>query len=161
MSDQGSEYAQFIKDELAAEEARRENINTRAFTSMAASGTQFGVATGLVLLLRGQHWLPTRWIVWVYIAALGLYLMSVVLGLFASRSHKTAVTSPATMMAMVHDHWVDPEVDARNAVAVARVYAIAALREGTNTKATWLRRSVLAQILAVVALVAAVIVTAA
>lgn len=161
MSDQGSEYASFIKEELAGEEARRETVNSRAFTSITASGAQFGIATGLIIFLRGKEWLPRHGAAWVFGVALGLYLLSVVLGLVATRGHRTAVASPATMRRMLTGHWTDGTIDARNVVATIRVKQIEALRYGTDKKVKWLKKSVYVQIAAVTTLAVAVLLSTA
>ncbi len=157
MTDQGSEYADFVKGELADEEARRSSVNTRAFTSITASGTQFAVATGLLLFLRGKDWLPRHGAAWAFAVSLSLYLISVGLGLLATQSHKTTVASPETMRTMLTERWMDHQIDARNSVAAVRVNAIEALREGTGSKTKWLKRSVWAQIAAMTALAVAVV----
>lgn len=157
MTDQGFEYADFVKGELADEEARRSSVNTRAFTSITASGTQFAIATGLLLFLRGKDWLPRHGAAWAFAVSLSLYLMSVGLGLLATQSHKTSVASPETMRRMLTDRWTDHQVDARNSVAFVRVNAIEALRQGTGSKAKWLKRSVWARISAMTALAVAVV----
>lgn len=157
MTDQGSEYADFIQGELADEEARRSSVNNRAFTSITASGTQFAIATGLLLFLRGKDWLPRHGAAWAFAMSLSLYLISVGLGLLATQSHTTSVASPQTMRSMLTTRWTDHQVDARNSVAAVRVNAIEALREGTEHKTKWLKQSVSAQIAAMTALAVAVV----
>lgn len=157
MSDQGNVYSAFVQSELASEETRRTEINAQIRVAVAASGAQFGLATGLIVFVRGAHYLPDRSWSWLFSVSLALYLLSVAFGLVASRSHKTAVASPETLRRMLSDHWTDDIVTARNFVARTRVNSIEALRQGNNLKTRWLKWSVIIQIGAVMFLAAAVL----
>jgi hypothetical protein len=157
LSDQGDVYSAFVESELAGEETRRTEINSQIRAAVTASGAQFGLATGLIVFVRGAKYLPNRSWSWLFGVSLALYLLSVAFGLVASRSHKTAVTSPATLRRMLSDHWTDDIVTARNFVARTRVNSIEALRQGNNQKTRWLKRSVIIQIGAVIFLAAAVL----
>lgn len=157
MSDQGEFYGSFVESELLSEQTRRAELNVQARAVVTASGAQFGLTTGLVVFVRGKNYLPDHTWSWLFGTALVLYLLSVALGLVASRSHKTAVAAPETLRRMLSDHWTDGAATARNFVARAQVTSIEALREGNNIKARWLKRSVIIQVGAIAILAAAVV----
>jgi hypothetical protein len=149
LSDQGEVYSAFIAGELLAEDGRRADVNSAARAAVTASGAQLGLATALILFLRGKDYRPGPWSAWLFAVSLAMYLASAALGLIASQGHKAAVVSPSTMHEMLGTHWTDGSVTAKNHVAWTRVASIAALRQGNNIKTRWLKRSVSIQVLAV------------
>jgi hypothetical protein len=157
MTVQGAAYTAFVESELTDEITRRTNINDHARTAITSAGAQFAIVTALVVFVKGADYAPAHAATLSYGAALVLYLVSVTAGLAATRTHKTPVAAPEFLEAMLDDHWTDDDTTARNIVARARIKQIVGLRQGNNIKTRWLKRSLAAQIAAILALTAAVI----
>lgn len=152
MSDQGTEYADFIQDQLTHEYDRRDSVNGRAVTAMTSAAGLVTVVLAVVAVARGRDYtLSGAGLSWLVIALLAL-LFSAVLGVLAGINWRYDVTSVDTMRAMLTEHWTDTEVAARNITAYCDVVTINSLRRGTNIKFRFLVAAALAQVTAILSL---------
>lgn len=156
---QGDVYSVFIESELAAEESRRTEINTRASAASGSAGVQLALATALVIFLRGQDFVPDRSTSAIYVVALVLYLASIVCGLLAARSYPAEVAPASLLHTIVQDRWSDSSTTAKASVAHMQAKSIAKLRDSNKKKTDWLQQSFTVQIVAILVLVVAVAVT--
>lgn len=135
-SDQGTEYAEFIRAELDREYARRDVVNSRAATAITSATGLVTLVVAAAAVVRGQsHTLHGFAAFWLVVAVLGL-LGAGVMAILAGVSWKFSVADERTLRAMVECQWGDRAVDARNAVAKANVRTLTTLRTGNNTKTT-------------------------
>ena len=152
MTDQGSAYADFIAAELGRELDRRDNMTAQAMSLVTTAGGLLTLSIGVLAVLRGKNFVPTRGAQLVFLGALVLYLAAGVLALMASISRRYKVASGDTLTAMLNSHWTDTEQSARFVTAFINIRSVGSLRTGNNTKALLLLVAAVAQIAAVVVL---------
>ena len=135
-SDQGTEYAEFIRAELDREYARRDVVNSRAATAISSATGLVTLVVAAAALVKGQghtfHGFAAFWLVVAVVALLGAGVMAILAGV----SWKFTVADESTLRAMAEGRWGDTVVDARNTVAKANIKTITTLRSGNNTKTT-------------------------
>lgn len=148
MSEQGTAYLGFIGDELSREFNRRDKLNTAATAVIASAGTLLTLSIGVVTFLRGQVRFAHH-SGWTVLVAVGLYLLSALLGLVASTNKRYQVVAHSTMLAMLTTHWTDTETSARNSIGKLMVRSINSLRTGNNAKSRWLLAAVISEMVAI------------
>ncbi|MFA3899750.1 hypothetical protein ACKAMS_32600 [Rhodococcus sp. 5A-K4] len=152
-SNQGEEYANYIKAALEAEYKRRDDFNARSASVITSAGGLVTLTVAVLAFFLGKDYrLDGAERVWMIIAFV-LFLSCAVLGVVAgNRSPKYQVADADSLKAMITTQWVQSEVDARNAVAEANIAAIVSLRTGNNEKYCVLLAAVISQIAAIAAL---------
>ena len=152
-SNQGEEYANYIKAALEAEYKRRDDFNARSASVITSAGGLVTLTVTVLAFFLGKDYrLDGAERVWMIIAFV-LFLSCAVLGVVAgNRSPKYQVADADSLKAMITTQWVQSEVDARNAVAEANIAAIVSLRTGNNEKYCVLLAAVISQIAAIAAL---------
>lgn len=156
MSDQGAEWASYIKDELRHEYVREEAITARGSARLTSVTAIVTITFGAFTLLKASQ-----------IQVTGVALGAVIVGLiFLTAAAITAsftgvmfrkyeVTSGKTLNAMVKekDKWKMSEALARNYVAAFNVRTISTLRPANKHKQKFLLASTWFQTAAIVSFV--------
>ena len=133
MADQGETYAKFIDSELKTEYERRTALNVRAVGIASSSSAFLALVFGLSIIVTGKDYKFSEWGARGLVVSLALFVAASVLGLFANASLGYQVVSQETLTSMVgKDHWIDPEVDARNVCADLNARTIGSLRLGND-----------------------------
>jgi len=133
--EQGVTYSVFIAGQLKAEYERRVSLDARGLAVITSSGAFTTFVFALLVVLRGKDFVPTSAGKVAISFSLLLFVVSGVVGLYAAQLLGYHVIDLAAMKAMTKTRWIDDEVDARNACAVANLKSIKTLREGNNKKA--------------------------
>ncbi|MFQ6398979.1 hypothetical protein ACLMAJ_36775 [Nocardia sp. KC 131] len=106
----------------------------------------------VVAVLKGKDFTLTGGaLVALYVAMLAL-LGSAVLAVLTGVSWRYRVTSTDSMRAMLVDHWIDSEVDARYISAYCNLETVESLRAGTSLKAHLLLGAAAMQVLSILAM---------
>ena len=150
--DQGSEYADFIKEELASEVGRRDAVNSRAGAAITSATGLVTLVLAVVAITEGKDYVLTGAAVTTLAVGLFALLLSAVAAILAGLSWRHKALSTASMRAMLQSRWETAEVDARNQTAFARVVTIESLRRATNIKFRFLVAAGVGQVVAVLAL---------
>lgn len=160
MSDQGKTYAAFIEAEVEAERDRRAAFDARGQALITTSGVLVTLLTGVASLVKtaGTPRFPPVVIITTG-AALLLFAAAAGCGVVVGWNRRYAVTRSSTLDTMVEDHWTDDEVDARNNVASLMVRTLETLRPSNGFKARWLAAGLVIQVIALVTLGTAAVVT--
>ena len=157
MNDQGSVYSEFIATELARELDRRDKMNSQAMSLATTAGGLLTLSLAAIAFLQGKTYVPTRAAKYLLAIALGLYIMAVILALWASISRRYRAVTAETLTHMLTDHWTDPEVDARNIVGRLNTATVGSLRAGNEVKARLLIAASVAEIAALAVLGAGIL----
>lgn len=137
MSDQGTEYANFISAQLEAENDRRTSVNTRAGAALTgATGLVTLVLAVFAVFIPNQHIVLSGWAKGSLAVALFALLACAFCAVMAGLPWRSRVTDLPTINQMVDEHWEDDEVDARNVTAYANVLVLGSLRSGTDINFT-------------------------
>lgn len=162
MSDQGKTYAAFIEAEVKAERERRVAFDARGQALITTSGVLVTLLTGVATVVKTAATPRFPPVVTVTTgAALLLFAAAAGCGVVAGWNRHYAVARSATLGQMVANHWTDDEVDARNNVATLLVNTLETLRRANGFKARWVATGLIVQVVALVALGVAAIVTIA
>jgi len=153
MTDQGSEYANFIQAALSREYTARDLVNSRAGTSITSATGLVTLTLAVVAVFKGQQYTLHGGALAALTAALICLFGAGALAVLAGINWRYTVASTATMhMMLAQPHWLDDEVDARNQVAYTNVETIDTLRHGTTIKYRLLLAAWCAQVAAIIAL---------
>jgi hypothetical protein len=153
MSEQGREYAAFISAQLAAEDARRTSVNSRAGAALTgASGLVTLVLAVFAVVIPNQHIVLSGWAKGLLAAALFALLACAFCAVMAGLPWRFNVTALPTLHRMVEGQWTDNEVDARNVTAHLNTLVLGSLRSGTEIKVRFLMAAGIGQLVAVAAL---------
>jgi hypothetical protein len=160
MTDQGKTYAEFIEAELKAERERRATYEVRGQALITTSGALVTLLVGVAAVVKTAATARFPPSVPVAVgAALLLFAIAAGCGVLAGWNRHYAVAKATTLARMLTDHWTDDEVDARNNVASLLVTTLSTLRSANEFKARWVAIGLVVQVVALVALGVAVIVT--
>lgn len=151
-SGQGSEFAAFLKDELANEISRRDSVNSRAATAITSATGLVTLVLAVVAIAKGKDYSVSGADLAALVAALVALLLSAVAAILAGLNWKYKAVSTGSMRRMVQDKWATAEVDARNATACCNVTAIESLRRATTVKFRFLIVAAIGQIVAILGL---------
>lgn len=151
-SNQGSEFADFLKDELANEISRRDSVNSRAATAITSATGLVTLVLAVVAVAKGKDYIISGAALAALVVALVALLLSAVAAIIAGLNWKYMTVSTGTMRRMVQDKWATAEVDARNATAYCNLIAIESLRRATTVKFRFLIGASIGQIVAILSL---------
>jgi Na+/melibiose symporter-like transporter len=158
-SEQGSQFAAFVQDELAQEYSRRETVNSRAAVAITSSTGLVTVVLAVIAVVRGKDFTLKGWPLFTLVAALICLLGAAVLAVLAGMAWGVyKVASVADLRKLVGPLWTSTEVTARSTVAQARVEIIDTLRNGNNKKFRLLLASAWFQVGAIIFLAASAVI---
>jgi hypothetical protein len=158
VSDQGQTYLAFIEAELKAERERRAAYDARGQALVTTSGALVTVLAGLAAVVKaGTAVRVSPGTLAVVILALFLFVCAAACGIVAGWNRHYALARHGTLERMLNEHWTDDEVDARNNVATLHSLTVRTLRQANAFKAACVSVGLVAQVLALVALGASVI----
>jgi hypothetical protein len=142
VSDQGITFAAFVKDELEAEQKRREAHDQRGFEVVKTTGTLVTLVLGFAAVVLGTDYRPESRPAVIFLS-LGLLLLVVSTGcaLMATRLLRYAVTGKEGLDGILNNRWDSTETTARSTVAKVTTETIIKLRAGNDKKADWLGRA--------------------
>ena len=162
VSDQGKVYAAFIEGELKAERERRTAYDTRGQALVTTSGALVTLIGGFAALVRaGSGTRPPIAGLYVFGAALVLFVGAAACGIAAGWNRHHAVATIATLKRMLTEHWKDDEVTARNNVSTVYRATVDTLRQANDFKAKWVSIGLILQVCALVASGTAVVIATA
>lgn len=134
MTDQGAEYAAYLRELVELERARRDSVNARSdrlvVTSIALTGLASTLAAWLGSEVLAVHW----WIRLLYAGSALLFLAGGTVAFIAGRMSSYSALSNKAVLKAVGEWWKDDVVSARSRVAQARARMILTLRETTAPK---------------------------
>ncbi|TDO06482.1 hypothetical protein EV580_6573 [Mycobacterium sp. BK086] len=151
--EQGVEYAAYLKDQLAREYSRRDQVNSRAATAITSATGLATLATGIFALILGKDFTLKGAALTSMAAALLAFLAAAVFAVIAGLNRTYDAVDEATMRSLLSaEHWKDNPIDARWQTANFTILSVTTLRTGTNFKYRFLALSGIAQIVAILAL---------
>jgi hypothetical protein len=120
-SERGSEYAEYVAQLLAGQEARKASLEQRGLSVVTSSGTLVTLLFGLVALLTkgASYRLPTKTHGWLA-TSLTLFVIAAVLGVFTNlplRYTNVDFDDPDVLL----DRWEDTPADARLRISATRL----------------------------------------
>ncbi|RJQ92764.1 hypothetical protein [Amycolatopsis panacis] len=159
MSDQGAVYLAFIEGELKAERERRSVYDARGQALVATSSALVTLLSGLAAVAKAGTTIrvPASSTA-VLVAAIALFVCAAASGIVAGWNRHYALASFTTLNRMLNEHWTDDEVDARNNVATVHALTVRTLRRANAFKAACVSIGLVAQVLALTALGATVLI---
>ena len=159
MSDQGTTFAAFLKDELAAERKRREAHDQRGFEVVKTTGTLVTLVLGFAAVLLGTDYRPDSQLAVIFVSlALLVLVVSTGFALSATQLLRYSVTDKTGLDDILKDRWESTEPTARGIVAQLSAKTIDNLRTGNDKKADRLARANWLQLIGLALLVLTVIV---
>ncbi|MFI5615570.1 hypothetical protein [Amycolatopsis sp. NPDC051903] len=159
MSDQGAVYLAFIEGELKAERERRSAYDARGQALVTTSGALVTLLTGLAAVAKaGTTVRVPAGALAVLVAAIVLFVCAAASGIVAGWNRHYALAASTTLDRMLNEHWTDDEVDARNNVATLHSRTVHTLRRANAFKAACVSIGLIAQVLALSALGATVLI---
>ncbi|MCZ9635243.1 hypothetical protein [Rhodococcus sp. BH5] len=156
MSDQGVEWASYIKDELRHEYAREEALTARGSVRLTSVTAIVTITFGAFTLLKASQIQVTGVaLVAVIVGLVFLTLAAIAASFTGVMLLKYDVTTGKTLSAMVKEKWKMSETLARNYVAVFNVRTISTLRPANEVKRKFLLASAWFQTAAIISFVVA------
>lgn len=159
MVNAGVVFADFVEKELNAERQRRASLDARGVSVLTTSGTLVTLLLALGALVTDlDGFEPSQISLWTLAGALAGFVSSALLSLLANRLRGYEVTQPAQL----HEWrdrdgaWHDTADKARRVITKANILTIASLRQGNNTKASFIEAALWAQFGAVLLLATSV-----
>ncbi len=158
MSEQGKSYSAFVELELKTERDRRAAYDARGQAIITTSAGLVTLLVALATLVRsaGSVAFPHAARLPLVLVLAGL-ASAAALGILASWNFRYAAVKSATLGVMVRAHWKDHEVDARNSIATMQILTVDSLRKANNRKALLVSWALVAQLAALLALGAVVL----
>jgi hypothetical protein len=158
VSDQGTTFAAFVKDQLEAERKRRDALDQRGSETVKATGTLVTLVVGFAAILLGTDYRPQSRAALIFLSvALLLLLVSIGFALTTTQLLRYAVTSKKGLDEILNKRWESTEPAARSTVAKLSAETIDTLRTGNNTKASRLYAALWLQLVGLALLVGTVI----
>jgi len=150
--------AKFVEGELAAEEARKDSIESRGSSVISSSGALVTILFALAALVTGQDdYIPPDPSLWAILIALGLFVLAAVLGLLTGAVRNYDRVKLADVQNTVDSDWDTISDDsARKMIVESNLDVVRSARSQTNGKAQLLKAAVICQVAAVAALAFAV-----
>jgi hypothetical protein len=145
--DQGRTFAAFIERELEVERERRRSLDARGAAVVTTSGSLTTLLAAVGAFVGGRpgfHLLPGS--VGPLTLTLLAFASAAVCGIVVTGLPWYEVAAPDQLRTMLAEKWRTDEVDARNYTAELDVDTIESLRKGNKTKAEWLVRALVAQV---------------
>jgi hypothetical protein len=152
-----SVYATYIKEQLDAQEARKASLETRGVSVITTSGVLvtllFGLsalttkAQGFVLPQRSQDFL---------VAALASFAASGVLAILTNLPLQYEGVTVAALRTAVKERWDDDAAEAERMTSLTRLKQLHTAKKKNNLKSWLLTGAMSLQVLAVIAVAAAV-----
>ena len=158
MSDQGTTFAAFLKDELEAERKRREAHDERGFEVVKTTGTLVTLVLGFAAVVLGTDYRPHSQLVVIFVSlALLVLVVSTGFALAATQLLRYSVTDKTGLDEILNDRWESTEPTARGTVAQLSAKRIDNLRTGNDKKADRLARAHWLQLIGLALLVLTVV----
>jgi len=158
---EGSIYAEFMHDQLSAEETRKNSLEQRGLAVITASGVLAAFGFGALALFRQRDAVPLpAAAVYLIVGAAAALLAAAIMGLAANSPMRHRAVNPHGMAETMRGHWTDDDATARARVTSTRVRLLASLRETNDRRAVVLLGAMAAEVLGVALLVATVSVVA-
>lgn len=156
VSPAGDAWRSMVSDLLACEFDRRQKLEARGGTLLAASSTLLTLIFGLSVLVSGKdHVFVNHWAVVLLIAALLAFVVSAVIAIFVQTySFKYAIVSCKSLseLAGTDASWAQSADHAVRADVSQRVRTICSLRSGNDAKARLVMWGLSFQVIAISAL---------
>jgi carbon starvation protein CstA len=158
VTDQGTVFAGFVREQLEAERKRREALDQRGLETAKTTGTLITLVLGFAALILGVDYKPqSRFASLSLSLALLLLIVSIGIAIAATRLLRYAVTDKSGLDEILQNRWDSTEANARSTVAQLTANTVDTLRTGNNSKASkldvahWLQLAGLALLVVTVA----------
>jgi len=157
----GFVYAEFMQDQLTAEEARKASLEQRGLAVITSSGVLATLGFGSLALFKQRDVVP--------MPAAGAYLLvgsavallaAAVLALVTNLPLRHRAINPPGMAQSMREHWADVEPTARARVTSTRARLLASTRVGNDLKAVFLLAAMTVEVLGLALLAATICVVA-
>lgn len=155
MTDVGSQWADFVEDQLTREFDRRGTLDTKGLAIVTSSGTLVSLvfAIGAIAIARKDtNFIPTATIAVPATLSLILFVIAATLGLFATRVIEYSVADPRSLEKMRTEHWKLTDTQARSVVMWYKIGTLKDVRAGNNSKAMLVLYGLLTEVSAVAVL---------
>jgi hypothetical protein len=143
-------YADFLKEQLAAEETRKTSLEQRGLAVITSSGILATLSFGsLALVKRGDRIpLPGPSTV-LLVAGAVAFLVAAVLALATNAPLRHRAVNPLALKASLREHAADAEGTALIRVTSTRLGLLASIRKGNDLKAVVFLAAMVAEVLGV------------
>ncbi|HEU5062846.1 MAG TPA: hypothetical protein VFT79_06805 [Solirubrobacterales bacterium] len=158
MSDRGSTvYVEYVKDQVAQQDERKESIEKRGLAVITSSGTIVSLLFGLVAVLTGveKYELPAGAEPWLGCALAG-FITATLAGIVTNVPLHYQAVEPDELKKAVKSHWSDAPEVAEQRVAATEIKVLASAQRKNSIKGWVLVVAVSAQLFAVASLALAV-----
>jgi hypothetical protein len=158
MSERGSSvYAEYIKDQLAEQDARKESIEKRGLAVITTSGTIVSLLFALVAVLTGadEYTLPTDAEPWLG-AALIAFVLAALAGIVANLPLLYLAVEAPELRRLLDEFWDNDPVVAEKRVAATQLKVLTRAKSMNAFKGWILVGAVLAELAAVAFLAVAI-----
>jgi hypothetical protein len=158
VTDRGSTvYAEYIKDQLAEQDARQESIEKRGLAVITTSGTIVSLLFGLVAVLTGtdEFDLPSGAEPWLG-AALVAFVLATLAGILTNIPLLYIAVLPKELRLLIDSFWKDEPAVAEMRVAATQVKVLARAKILNGAKGWVLMGAFAAEFAAVICLALAV-----
>jgi hypothetical protein len=158
---QGAVYAEFMHDQLTAEETRKVSLEQRGLAVITSSGVLATFGFGALALFRQRDALPLpAAAVCLLVGAAAALLVAAVMGLAAHAPMRHRTINPPAMAETMREHWADDDATARARVTSTRARLLESLRDRNDRRALVVLGALAAEVLGVALIAAAVCVVA-
>jgi hypothetical protein len=158
---QGEIYAEFMQDQLAAEETRKISLEQRGLALITSSGVLAAFGFGALALFRRRDAIPLpAAAVYLLVCAAAALLIGAIMGLVANSPMRHRAINPTGMAETMREHWTDDDATARARVTSTRARLLESTRDTNDRRALALLGAMAAEALGVALLAATVCVVA-
>jgi hypothetical protein len=137
VTDQGTVFAAFVREQLEAERKRRETLDQRGFETAKTTGTLVTIVLGFAALILGVDYKPQSRLALLSLSlALALLIVSIGFAIAATRLLRYVVTDKCGLDEILENRWNLTEAKARSTAAKLSAITIDTLRTGNDSKAS-------------------------
>ncbi|CCH31980.1 hypothetical protein ABZ816_26900 [Actinosynnema sp. NPDC047251] len=157
----GSVYADFMQDQLAAEETRKNSLEQRGLAVITSCGALAAFGVGALALFRQRDAIPlSAAAVCLLVGGAVTLVLGAIggLGVNAPLRHRSA--NPLVLADTMREHWEDDDATARARVTATRARLLESLRRANDRRALVLLSAMTAEALGVAMLAATISVVA-
>jgi hypothetical protein len=150
-------YAEFMQDQLTAEEARRSSLEQRGLAVITSSGVLATLGFGSLALFKQRDVVPMPGpAAYFLVGSAAALLAAAVLALVTNAPLRHRAINPPAMVRTMRERWADEEATARARVTSTRARLLANTRSANDLKALLLLAAMTAEVLGVALLAATV-----
>lgn len=148
-------YAQFMQDQLTAEETRRTSLEQRGLAVITSSGVLATLGFGSLALFKQRDAVPMPGLSAYLLIGSGVALLvAAILALVTNAPLRHRAINPSAMAQTMREHWADDEPTAQARVTSTGARLLETTRRANDFKALLLLAGMSAEVLGVALLAA-------